>query len=286
MIKMDMLRYKSYLKENFFYKSIPEMAEELELSKTTMNRVCWANGYGEWISKLNKNRTINEVQFLEPNANCFYFLGFMTADGWIRKNHIGIRISVKGEQLLSDISRFLEYKGAISKIVGENSNSYTVCDRIQMDFNSRIIVEFLKSHGMLEKKTLKENVVNLPSEYFWDFFRGFMDGDGNIFQGRIEVYSGGPIIDYLETELNKRGILTKRYKRVHPDIARLAIVSSEVRKNNVVELLYKDSGSLRLRRKEESLRRWLNEHESRSSTNKKVVDKVTRYEKNSSKRRV
>jgi hypothetical protein len=119
------------------------------------------------------------------------------ADGCIKKDKIiEIRLSIKDEELLRRIGLWLNYKGVYGKAVHRAPNNKEY-ETLTMSFTSTILVNELKKCGVSARKTGFEEYKNIPDEYFIYFFKGFMDGDGNISQGSIRLYSRGPILKQI-----------------------------------------------------------------------------------------
>lgn len=255
---------REYLIENLSYRTRKDIYTELGMSSTSFQRLLVKEDLLDYARKFNKNRTVDEIQFLNPIGNHFYFLGLMLSDGWISKNNdIGIRLSIKDKQIIDDLIEFLDFKGKLHIV--KSGLGGNVC---QFSFRSKVVQDFLNNHGVSSNKTLSENYKNIPDEYFYDFLRGFIDGDGNIYQGRISMYSGGPVLDSIKEDLHRINNIETVFYKTQTKIKHLAIRSTEVKSKNVVDLIYGRPG-LRLKRKEESLRRWFNEHRTRRASTKK-----------------
>jgi hypothetical protein len=89
---------------------------------------------------------------------------------------------------------------------------------------NRNFYNFLLSIGLMPNKSLKSGAVNVPDEYFADFFRGLIDGDGCIRkwthpgnkkeQWSLRIYSGsGSFIKWLHRRVDPLLKITGRVYR-------------------------------------------------------------------------
>jgi len=114
-----------------------------------------------------------------------YVLGFFAADGYITVNKRGGQfwcIQITDRKLLESIKKEIGANHKISarlpKKLGEN-----VLYRLQI--GSIEMCDDLRKLGFYERKTKSLAIPNIPKKYFSDFVRGYFDGDGNIWQGKI-----------------------------------------------------------------------------------------------------
>lgn len=122
-----------------------------------------------------KKYTLNESFFenIDNEINA-YWLGFLYADGCVMDNHkmallIHKRDTDHMEKFKKDISSTYPIRDA-----GR--------DRIHMICSSRKICQDLISHGCMPRKTFNLKFPILREDLIRHFIRGYMDGDGSIFQ--------------------------------------------------------------------------------------------------------
>ena len=113
-----------------------------------------------------------------------YVLGFFAADGYITVNKRGGQfwcIQITDKLLLQDIKKVVGAEHVISKRkrVGNEKASY----RIQI--GSIEMCNDLRYLGFGERKAKRLVLPNVPRKYFCDFVRGYFDGDGNVWMGKI-----------------------------------------------------------------------------------------------------
>jgi len=66
--------------------------------------------------------------------------------------------------------------------IGSKKNGYTkkrTCHYVQ--FGDIVFYKWLLGIGLIPKKTKKMGKLKVPNEYFFDFLRGYFDGDGSCF---------------------------------------------------------------------------------------------------------
>jgi hypothetical protein len=122
-----------------------------------------------------------------------YVLGFFTADGSMYKTMRGthfIEFQITDRELLLQVQKTLGSNHKISDR-GIRSNHRKKIYRLQI--GSKAIFESLIDLGFMQNKTNIVRLPTIPREYFCDFLRGYLDGDGNIMFG----YYRKPGRDYL-----------------------------------------------------------------------------------------
>lgn len=113
-----------------------------------------------------------------------YILGFFAADGYITVNKRGGQfwsIQITDQKLLEQIKEVVgsEHKIGIRK---GRKNESTL---FRLQIGSIEMCNDLRSLGYKENKTKSLSLPYIPAEYFFDFIRGYFDGDGNVWVGYI-----------------------------------------------------------------------------------------------------
>ena len=113
-----------------------------------------------------------------------YVLGFFLADGTFditpRGGHyFGFHICDK--HLLYDLRKALGSNHKISERVVKAGES----PRYRLQIGNKKICEDLTGLGVLPQKTKQILIPAIPPLYFFDFVRGYFDGDGNVWVGYI-----------------------------------------------------------------------------------------------------
>lgn len=168
-------------------KSINQIAKELNISWGTVKK-CLIEEDIEIISNRNQyscNNNINENLFKEINdSNSAYWLGFLYADGNIRdgnRNEISLELKEEDFDTIKDFHEYCGNKNSIRKhVIKRNNKEYY---SYISSFSSKQVKENLINLGCVPKKSLIlkcPSNTQVPKEYFYDFLRGYIDGDGYI----------------------------------------------------------------------------------------------------------
>lgn len=125
-------------------------------------------------------RKIDKKFFKKWSSDMAYILGFMFADGNIVKTKRGTHffaIYSQDKKLLSEMLKLMKSDHKLSKRPGED------CYRLQI--GSKEMFEDLISLGLTPNKSKRMKLPIISLKYESDFIRGFFDGDGNVWSGRI-----------------------------------------------------------------------------------------------------
>lgn len=138
-------------------------------------------------NRIVKTKNINEHYFKKLNKNSAYLLGFLMADGYVRKtdsSHVlGINLAPKDIEILEFIQKEICPNSDIKKYF---SNKNKKGKRISIKVYNKTIFDDLAQYGIIPNKTGKEELKNIPKHLGPHFLRGFFDGDGSIiFQQKI-----------------------------------------------------------------------------------------------------
>ncbi len=170
------------------------------------------------------------ISTLNPNE-LWYIIGYIVADGNLSKDKRHISIVSKDIEHLYKINASLELK-CLPKMKSNGKNKNKIYGDLQ--FSDVTFYRYLQSIGLGPNKSLVLGPVKITSEFFSDFLRGVIDGDGSIqswkhsqnahVQWILKIVSGSKELAYwLHTEIEKRYSVTGK---VH------------VRKNNVKNPIY------------------------------------------------
>lgn len=106
-----------------------------------------------------------------------YAIGLITTDGNLANDNRHINLTSKDEQLILCFKDCLNLKNSIGRKArgGSVEKKYYV-----LQFGDRNFYEFLLSIGLTPAKSKTLSKIEIPDQYFADFLRGCIDGDGNI----------------------------------------------------------------------------------------------------------
>lgn len=121
---------------------------------------------------------VNDDYFDQESPNMAYLLGFLAADGTVRKdsNEIKIGLSSVDADFLEMIRQELQIEHPL--FTYETNNGYSVTE---LKFTSSKIKRQLAKYNIVPNKTYTFDFpTTLSSKYYIDFIRGYFDGDGSI----------------------------------------------------------------------------------------------------------
>lgn len=129
---------------------------------------------------------VNDNYCLESH-NGAWILGMYSADGYLPfgKNGAGNRLVLslaeKDKEILYMIAKEIEYEGEI--------HTYLATDKIHsfasLAFTSKVLRKKFEDYGIVNNKTYKmHKLPNIPDEFMIDYIRGYIDGDGSIYEKR------------------------------------------------------------------------------------------------------
>lgn len=211
----------------------------------------------------NKKRATkkNENYFSTQSSNMAWLMGFIAADGSIRKNEneIKIGLSVLDKEILEKIRIELELKTEVKEYI--NSQGYA-CANLQWTCEQH--KKDLAIYNIIPEKTFKlKPPYNLEKKYWIDYIRGYFDGDGsiNLIQNsngrrngnlRWQVCSATKeilefIVDFFEKEYQIPRVNIYEAQRINP---LYYIQYSSVATRKIYSILYTPN-SLYLKRKKD-----------------------------------
>jgi len=161
-----------FIKSNFGKLSNREMARELGVGKTAVNR--WCQELGLFLEK----DSVNEDFFKIWNHDMAYILGFIFADGNISWNPeksyraLTITAAEKDKNHLEKIRLLI--KSTKNLFYSSSTNSY------RLIVNNKEICRNLMAFGVTPRKSLSVKFPEIPKKYLKHFLRGVIDGDGNV----------------------------------------------------------------------------------------------------------
>jgi hypothetical protein len=163
------------------------------------------------------------------SSNLAYVIGVIASDGNVSPDLRHINITSKDYEMLQNIKDILRLQNKIGMKArsSERDKKYFV-----LQFGDVRFVEFLDSIGITPNKSKTITFVRVPDEFFSDFLRGVIDGDGCIdiyshpestkLQVRVRIDSASKLfLELLLTEtrrlcgVKKGSVLNKKSSRVY-----------------------------------------------------------------------
>ena len=166
-------------------KNLKKVAKSFGVSLRPIKRILKKNN----VKLSNRRYEVNHSYFkVIDSEEKAYWLGFLYADGCIRKtktgSQINLKLSIKDENHLikfkNDLGseHIISYNRSKTKTKkGEDSFS----ENCIISINSNQIVADLITQGCLPRKTFTIDKPNIDEKYYKHFIRGYYDGDGNFF---------------------------------------------------------------------------------------------------------
>ena len=147
--------------------------------------------------------SVNSGFFGSWSSEMAYVLGFVFADGYVSSDRGYLRIEIGDRGHLELLASYLG--DHVVRRRGTRDIYYVMV-------YSRDLVRDLQALGAVQNKSLVMVFPDVPREYFWDFVRGYFDGDGSvsIVRGclRVAFHCGSlSFVSSLMSELESRGYL-------------------------------------------------------------------------------
>lgn len=167
-----------YLIDNYPQCTCREISEKLDRTLGSVRKHLSSLGLNKSASKYKLN-----VDYFKEinNAEKSYWLGFISADGSVIESEgsLRLKIALKLDDInhLEKFKKCIEYTGPINKKIARiKDKKYYMCEIV---IYSTALCRSLVDKGILPNKTYDIQMPNVPEEYFSDFLRGLVDGDGN-----------------------------------------------------------------------------------------------------------
>ncbi|MDD5465617.1 MAG: LAGLIDADG family homing endonuclease [Candidatus Omnitrophica bacterium] len=138
-------------------------------------------------------------------ANLWYLVGLITSDGCLSKDGRHVDITSSDHDFLSKIKN----KFSLTNRIGiKNKEKINLAYYIQI--SNKNFYDFLLSIGLIPNKSLTLGRLDVPKEFFNDFLRGLIGGDGSLrswrhatnlhMQWSLSVFSASEVfIKWLQT---------------------------------------------------------------------------------------
>lgn len=250
-----------YIKNNYLIMSYKEIANVLGFTERQIRgKINHMN--------LSKLRKINSDYFHEINTPLkAYLLGFIYADGWISYNvenrnyEFGIELTEEDKYVLDLINNELGGKNKLiytpaKKVVingVESNRKPTYCLRVYC----KELVFDLEKQGIMKNKTKNDSYPIVNDILFFDFLRGYIDGDGCFYNNKartilhITCASNVPLT-YIQDKLKLYNVNTAIYMEKERKYRLICYDRNSVL--NLVNHLYYKDGLFYLKRKYEKIK--------------------------------
>jgi len=251
-IKEDLKRM--YLKENMTFK---EIGDYYGVTAQAVYR--YVKKY-DFRNKQVSGRKIYWKEHINENDDFVYLMGFMYADGTIKKNGnsstIALFIAEKDKEHLIKLSNILPFKRKIYERKFRKPNIQT---QYGFQMNGMDLENIVSKYGIVNRKSYNWTKPNISKDLLPHFLRGWFDGDGCVCIDRdkylrISVTGNHNGMKYYSKSLKNLGYheSVKIYKS-GKNYSRLVIHSIAGCKN-FYEII---NGNLRMGRKWDKIENWL-----------------------------
>ena len=192
--------------------SITECAKKFNIHRSTLSK--YLKEYDLYKDKRKYKVDENFFEKIDTEEKA-YWLGFLTADGCIKKNRyqISLGLSIKDINHLEKYKKSLKSEKNIKIEENYSFNNKSVMCYLRID-NKKMYTDLLNL-GFSSKKTMNEQPVELSEDLINHYIRGIFDGDGwiSIYGRHAEVGFGMglKILQYIR-EKSEQYAKIKRYK--------------------------------------------------------------------------
>lgn len=140
--------------------------------------------------------------------NLWYLVGLITSDGCLSRDGRHVDITSKDPEFLEELKQVLRLTNKVGVKYGRNHKK-----AFRLQIGNKNLYELLLSIGLSQKKSLTIGALKIPDEFFVDFLRGLIDGDGSIRrwfhpvnfleQWSLRIYSGSKkFLEWLEGRIS------------------------------------------------------------------------------------
>ncbi len=105
-----------------------------------------------------------------------YVVGLLTTDGNLSPTGRHIILVSRDQDLINTYATILQLSNRIVRHPGGFNGSLA----FHISFGDRLFYQWLTSIGIHPRKTLTIGALQIPDEFFPDFLRGHLDGDGSV----------------------------------------------------------------------------------------------------------
>ena len=200
-------------------------------------------------------RPLGKVK-IEWCTNFAYAIGLITTDGNLSTDGRHINFTSKDLELVQIFRKCLYLNNKIGKKArgGGREKKYYV-----VQLGDKNFYNFLLSIGLMPAKSKRLDNLLIPAQYFPDFLRGCIDGDGNINtfkhpesrhpQLRVRLYSASPLfLDWVYRTVKEKFSLKGGWIETREDLSTLAYAKTDA--IQLLRLLYYSKTVFCLRRKQ------------------------------------
>ena len=198
-----------------------------------------------------------------------YVLGLALTDGSVHKDLTRISFYSTDQQLLEVVRNFFQSTRPVvphsqpGKYFGENRSYLNRKQMYAFYVDSKRAVERFCQFGVMPNKSYAGPYPTVPRDVWWHYFRGILDGDGNILFSRkaglrVTISGNKNCVSGLQSDLSQLFSIRSQTDHLDEDrVKRLYIYGKNA--ENALTLTYQESENLRLERKYQQWLEWNNQ---------------------------
>jgi intein-encoded DNA endonuclease-like protein len=204
---------------------VREIYYKIGISPCVIERCLLENGFK--LATKNKYIVDHTIFNKIDNEEKAYWLGFLFADGHIRKRkkienyELKLKISIKDKNHLIEFKNFLKSTHPITKAISKVKypKFISISECVSLSVYSKEIFNDLSDLGCTPNKSKRIEEPKIDSNYYNHFIRGYFDGDGcvsiNHKYGRAVTFvsSSYKILEWINIIFNKSGTTLRRISK-------------------------------------------------------------------------
>lgn len=113
------------------------------------------------------------------SAKFWYAIGLIVTDGSLSKDRRHVSFTSKDIELVDHFQKGLGVNGHVGKKA--RGGEVKIKKYFVVEFSDVVFYRFLLEIGLTPAKTKTMGTIAVPDEYFFDFLRGHLDGDGSFY---------------------------------------------------------------------------------------------------------
>lgn len=234
-------------------ESVKNIATQYQVSADSIRRLLKKNNIQ---LKGNRKHFFNENIFdVIDTAEKAYWLGFITADGYIQYNNPkqGKFLRIKLQECDKDhLYKFVKFINGDDDMISYEFHNTTGNKQYYIHVSSAHMIGTLKKMGLEQGKSSHEKVVSIPAELQKDYIRGLFDGDGCIRKINISLCNSMAVLTFVQNYLIEKCYIGKTKILDHCNTYRLYICKN---REIAIDHLYYD-GCVCLKRKYDAIKEY------------------------------
>lgn len=152
-----------------------------------------------------------------------YWIGFITADGYINEERGFMRIKLQ-ECDRPHLSKFVKFIKGDEGMIKHEHHNITGNKQYYVEVNGKNFIDSLVALGIRQKKSTNEKwCEQIPEKYIKDYIRGIVDGDGHIELSRMDICNSYEVLSKIQEYLIPICYITKGKITDHSNTNRIYI---------------------------------------------------------------